>query len=281
MKWVAKVVAVVCVAVLPPIFGALPSQAGCDSAATLGVASENCKYTPTEVKDMYTASDTDGFRYRLRLHCYDRIGDQSTDCVGTNPTCLVYDVQRQPVTGGGWTTIGQSCLAQGDLLGLGTITPELVATEFRKLKWPQAQIVVEPVGGETLVNFPTNFYTENTEPTTQGVTLLGTQITIEATPTSYTWHFDGGNTVESDVPGRPAPNPDFTDFSPEELEQSPHFVTHRYAEAHITVQPSVDVTYSGRYRVGGGPWTAIPDTLTVAGATVDLGVIEATPRLVG
>ena len=49
----------------------------------------------------------------------------------------------------------------------------------------------------------------------------------------------------------------------------------------MTVSPSVDVTYQGRYRVDGGGWVPIPDTLTVAGTPVDVQVLSATPHLVG
>ena len=50
---------------------------------------------------------------------------------------------------------------------------------------------------------------------------------------------------------------------------------------NASVAPSVDTTYSGRFHVGNGSWQAIPDTLTVAGAPVDLQVVSATPHLVG
>ena len=90
-------------------------------------------------------------------------------------------------------------------------------------------------------------------------------MTIEATPTSYSWHFgdDGGLTTTD--PG--APYPDLR-------------VTHRYRRVG-SVAPSVDTTYAGRYRVGNGSWQTIPDTLTVPGAPVDLQVVSATPHLVG
>ena len=35
------------------------------------------------------------------------------------------------------------------------------------------------------------------------------------------------------------------------------------------------------YRVDGGDWVPIPDTLTVAGTPADLQVLSATPHLVG
>jgi hypothetical protein len=57
-------------------------------------------------------------------------------------------------------------------------------------------------------------------------------------------------------------------------------VTHRYLRVGA-VRPSVDTTYTGRYRVGSGEWHAIPATLTVPGAPVTLEVVSATPHLVG
>ena len=44
-----------------------------------------------------------------------------------------------------------------------------------------------------------------------------------------------------------------------------HAVTHVYRDADITVHPWVDTVYAGRYRVNGGAWTVIPQTLTVTG----------------
>jgi len=47
------------------------------------------------------------------------------------------------------------------------------------------------------------------------------------------------------------------------------------------VHPRVDTVYAGRYRVAGGPWRTIRDTLTVDGVTGDLRVREAQGVLVG
>jgi hypothetical protein len=124
-----------------------------------------------------------------------------------------------------------------------------------------------------LVNFDTNFYTSNNEPSSQTVTLIGQRVTIEATPTQYTWHFadavldgrDAGGDLSTSDPG--AAYPDLR-------------ITHRYTRVG-SVRPSVDTTYSGRFRVGNGRWQTIPDTLTVPGAAVDLQVVSATPHLVG
>ncbi|CAN5587245.1 hypothetical protein BH11ACT8_BH11ACT8_08440 [soil metagenome] len=123
---------------------------------------------------------------------------------------------------------------------------------------------VQPPDGRTLVNFATNFYTENDHPTRQAVTLLGRRIVIEATPTSYAWRFGDGESAATSSPG--AAYPALT-------------VTHDFRRAGA-VSPSVDTTYTGRYRIGRGPWVAIPETLTVPGAAVALEVVEARPTLV-
>ena len=139
---------------------------------------------------------------------------------------------------------------------------------FERLSWPASTLVVQPPRGRTLVNFDTNFYTTNTHPTTRTVTLVGQPVTIEATPTAYTWHFDAPDADAGRTTADPgAAYPDLR-------------VTYRYLRVGA-VHPSVDTTYSGRYRVGNGPWRRIPATLTVTGTAVDLQVVSATPHLVG
>jgi len=161
----------------------------------------------------------------------------------------------------------QACLTDDEATHLGGITPGAVEHAFERLAWPASPLIVQPPKGRTLVNFDTNFYTTNTTPTTQTVTLIGQAVTIEATPTQYRWHFGSGAEGDLTTADPGAAYPDLR-------------VTYRYLRVG-TVQPSVDTTYAGRYRVGNGPWHAIPNTLTVAGAPVDLQVVSATPHLVG
>ena len=180
------------------------------------------------------------------------------------PTCrdgLVYNVFED-----GTLLSWQSCLTQHQADRINGLTPGLVRHAFRRLSWPASHLVVQPPRGKTLVNFDTNFYTTNTHPSTRTVTLIGQQVTIEATPTEYTWHFGGtdGDLTTSD-PG--AAYPDLR-------------ITHRYTLVG-SVTPSVDTRYAGRFRVGNGAWQAIPDTLTVPGEPVDLQIVSATPHLVG
>jgi hypothetical protein len=170
------------------------------------------------------------------------------------------------VNGSPFQPIASTCLRDGDAGDLEVITPGKVYAEMKKLSWPEAVLTIQPPDGRTLVNLKTNFLTTTTESVTQRVTLLGQQVAIEATPVDYTWHFGDGETHHGADPG--APYPDLR-------------ITHVYVEAEVTVTPSVDVTYQGRYRVNGGVWQDIPETLTVEGTPVELEVLTATPHLVG
>jgi hypothetical protein len=46
-------------------------------------------------------------------------------------------------------------------------------------------LTIQPPEGQTLVNFETIFYTTNTEPAFERVTLLGQRIVVKATPVTY------------------------------------------------------------------------------------------------
>ncbi len=140
----------------------------------------------------------------------------------------------------------------------------MVAAALARIPLPAATLQVQPANGRTLVNFDTNFYTE-IQPLDRTITLLGQQVDLHIVPSQFGWQFGDGDAVTTEQPGAPYPD----------LE-----VTHSY-QRKGAVAPSVDTTYSATYRVNGGPWQAVPGTVTVAGAPVDLQVLTATPTLVG
>lgn len=144
------------------------------------------------------------------------------------------------------------------------LTTGHVRRAFAELKLPAGEMVVQPPDGLTLVNFDTNFYTTTIEPITRTVRLLGRRVTLEATPSRYTWTFGDGQSLTTTDPG--APYPRLT-------------ITHNYLRTG-TYRPALATTYTGRFRVGNGPWRQIPGTVTIDGTGQPLRAIEAEPKLV-
>ena len=83
---------------------------------------------------------------------------------------------------------------------------------------------------------------------------------------SYHWTFGDGEAEATESAGNPYPD----------LE-----ITHEYADAQVTMRPSVDVSYAAEFRVEGGSWQQIPQTVRIGGPPVSLRVVEATPVLSG
>jgi hypothetical protein len=227
-----------------------------------------CKYTPKQARDEHSSGTAAGYTYRVTMMCKLLADDGGCEiphnCTTPRGTML-HRIDRKLPDDAEWETRGFVCLREDEDI-TQTVTPEMVLTEFRGLAWPSAELTVQPPDGQTLVNLETIFHTTDTGPLTRTVTLLGQTIRIEATPVEWTWHPDRGQqgwtTTE---PGRPYPR---------------HTISHVYTRSDVTVRPSVDVTYSGRYRVNDDAWTDIPGTHTVTGAPVVLDVLEARPLLV-
>ncbi|MBA3309168.1 MAG: hypothetical protein H0U28_03790 [Nocardioidaceae bacterium] len=151
-----------------------------------------------------------------------------------------------------------------------------VDQQRRAVTWQHVLSAVERVGvpaatvhapGYTLVNLDTTFYTV-TQPIDRSLDIISYDVDVAIRPTGYTWHWGDGSTSQTDTPGSPYPSTD---------------VTHTYVHAteeQQTLALSVDVTYTARYRVDGGDWQAIPDTLTIPGTATDLPVKQAASVLV-
>ncbi|MGJ9423455.1 hypothetical protein [Aeromicrobium sp. CF3.5] len=137
-----------------------------------------------------------------------------------------------------------------------------VLAAVREIGMPSLPIRIEP-GATTLVNVETNFYTDPA-PFNRSIELLGFAVDIEATPASFAWTHGDGTSSTTRSPGRAYPHLD---------------VTHRYRAPAATVRPRVDVTYQVRYRVDGGAWAPLSQTLTATGPAGTLAVNEAAPVL--
>lgn len=144
------------------------------------------------------------------------------------------------------------------------LTPGMVATAFRNIPLPPSELTVQPPNGRTLVNFATNFYTEQ-GPFNRTVRLLGQRVELRIWPSEYRWVFGDGAGLASESAGAPYP----------EL-----LVTHSYRRAG-SVSPRVDTTYAAQFSVNGGPWRDVDGTVTIPGSPVGLDVTTAGPVLVG
>jgi hypothetical protein len=164
---------------------------------------------------------------------------------------------------GTWQLVRRGCMVPGDGAP-GTITPGMVLSELERVGLPELTVHTNPAD-KTLVNLDTIFYT-GPRTVTKTLKLLGQSVLVEATPASYLWHFGDGESASTDSPGAPYPAMD---------------LTHKYAHAKVTLRPSVDTTYTARFRVNGGPWQDVTGTVTIAGPAIALRVVEATPVLSG
>ncbi|WP_244931633.1 hypothetical protein [Nocardioides sp. W7] len=157
-----------------------------------------------------------------------------------------------------------ACPEEGEIATPVQITNAMVARAFKRIPLPASQLVVQPPGGETLVNFATNFYTE-AAPFERSVTLVGQRVDLRIRPSGFGWRFGDGSGTTTTEPGAAYPA----------LE-----ITHEYARAGA-ITPSVDTTYSAEFRVNGGAWEPVLGTVTMQGEPVALQVRTASPTLVG
>lgn len=145
-----------------------------------------------------------------------------------------------------------------------TITPALVSTAFQRIPLPRLRTIAQPAT-KTLVNFDTIFHVE-ADPLRRDVTLLGQRIELDITPSSFTWTWGDGQSDTTHTPGAAYPS---------------RAVVHRYLDADVTVEATVTVTWTARWRVNGGAWADVPGSVRTTGPAATLRVVEAVPNLAG
>jgi hypothetical protein len=139
-----------------------------------------------------------------------------------------------------------------------------VESAIRRVGVPAAAVTAP---GYTLVNLDTTFYTDP-QPFARTLQIIGYTVDVDLAPTTYTWHWGDGQTTTTDTPGHPYPATDVT------------HTYQRHTEPEHPLALSVDVGWHARYRVDAGPWTDIPDTITITGPTTALPVRQASAVLV-
>jgi hypothetical protein len=140
----------------------------------------------------------------------------------------------------------------------------MVLRAFERIPLPTSRSITQP-DTKTLVNFETIFYTE-AGPFTRTLTLLGQQVDLDITPSTFHWVFGDGASEDTQTAGAPYPAKE---------------IVHRYLDAHVTVRHHLEITWSARYRMNGGAWQDVPGTVTRSGTETALRVSEATPALSG
>lgn len=174
-----------------------------------------------------------------------------------------------PVPGATWTEIGWTCLSDLVPGANNVLTMQMILNEFHKTTFAKPTTSIQPVGLKTLVNLPT-FYELKWNPTGfepgegDSTVLVGRQVEIEPVFVSATYIYGDGE-ASGPVKSFGGPHPDGD-------------VIHTYRKKMVA-PVQINATYGGRFRVDGGAWIDIPDTVTIEGVPVNLTVAEAKARL--
>ena len=80
----------------------------------------------------------------------------------------------------------------------------MAATALRTLPLPASVLEVQPANGRTLVNFETNFFTEN-RAFDRSVRILGQRVQFHIVPSEFGWRFGDGESLATPNPGRRTP----------------------------------------------------------------------------
>lgn len=221
--------------------------------------------SPTYVRYDYAPTCTGNTRLNPDVLC----GAAVTTCQPPNTGLIAYwrwEVTVQRTTGKELTVTqspGTYCLGPGNA-GLPLI-PALTSQLTRDL---QRLIILRPAthvrpNGTTLVNYPTQLYTDATTYTLDPVTLLGHTVVVTAHPKTYDWYFGDGTSTLDAGPGQA------TDSD----------VRHTYTTPG-TVSPYVVITWTGTFTVDGGAPHEVYGTAQTTGPGTPLQVKQARAELV-
>ncbi len=150
-----------------------------------------------------------------------------------------------------------SCPSQQDLIAA-------IEREWTELRPQPTAISLQPDTGRVYATVPTIAIADPTA-RLHSAQVLGASVTIRATPAHYTWSWGDGESTTTDDPGAPYPHAT---------------VTHAYGRALDAATVSLTTTWSGEYRIGGGPWTDFDTTIATTTAGPTLEVLHPRSRLV-
>ncbi len=180
-------------------------------------------------------------------------------------------VEGQPPSG--WTQVGVTCWADAVPGSRPSVTMAMIQQAFHTTPWAKPVMSTEPKGNVTLVGLDTyykvdwsaqGFQPQEIE-TIDPATMLGFRVEIRPRLDHFTYVFGDGQ-----------------DFGPTSNEGGVYpsgGITHPYLQAG-DYPARVDTTFGAEFRINGGAWAPIPDTVTVPGPPTTVTVRTARAQLV-
>ncbi len=205
---------------------------------------------------------------------YDLVGTLvCAETIGCDPDPVLL-VRRQLVAADGtvvepWRQVGTICGSSEHV----TLNTQQIRSAFTSVPWAELTTIMAPPNNLTLVTVPVYYQTswadEGISPgetiTLDPARMLGYHVELRPILIGYTYHFGDGTSFG------PTTNPGGT--------YPTGTITHEYPKPG-TYTVRIDATLSAEYRLTGQPWTRIPDTVTVPGATTTMQVKTARAILV-
>ena len=196
--------------------------------------------------------------------------DQTPTCPNNDPItqiCLDGSEAQLPIwartqnADGTWTdwSIVRDYYCPGDAPLLAAIQHE-----WTQLQPQPSDINLEPNTGWVIATVPT-IAMAGDAPRLHQATLLGADVDIRATASGYRWDWGDGSHTATRDPGRPYPNAT---------------LTHTYPHAAAQATVALTTTWSGEFRVNGGPWIDFDSTINSTSTPVDLVIYDPRSRLV-
>jgi len=177
----------------------------------------------------------------------------------------------QPLAG--WEQVGMTCYASALANARPLLTMAMIQEAFHLTPWATARTEIEPVGNVTLVGLDTFYRVEwsaagfepgEVEPIDPGK-MLGYRVDIRPKLTGLMYRFGD----ESEF----GPTPSLGGRWPD----GP--IRHQYRSTG-GYPVSVSVTWGADFRIDGGEWAEVPDSVTVAGPATQVQVKQARAVLV-
>ncbi len=238
-------------------------------------------------KNLDSSAVTTPFEYSTRVACQTaQIGSATADlnsCFKASQGCLgntaaqgvglLYEIYRRPVGGTVWEFIATTCFPDQVPGASPVVTMPMILKAFHLTPWAQPQITTQPQGDITLVGLdtyykvnwtPTGYQPDEVEPL-DPATMLGYHVDIRVKLDHFTYLFGDGTTF--------GPTPYEGGIYPTGT------ITHQYL--HSGAYPArVETTFGADFRINGGAWAPVPDTVTVPGPPTTVTAKTAHAQLV-